>query len=99
MLSATAAELALHQLDAREHLVRLQLTFYQGNGVGEVSSCTADCRIEDDGGGVKQAEFLIEPGNRCLDDLRRPAVTTVRSVGADGDGIEVRCAGHCRSPR
>jgi hypothetical protein len=55
-------------------------------------------RIEQDRRGVEQVEALVELRNRGLDHLRGPAMCPVRAVGADGYGIELRCAGHGGSP-
>lgn len=56
MLSATAAEIALNGFDASKHIGRLELTFDQCDGVGEVSAGATDRCVEHDRRGIEQAE-------------------------------------------
>ena len=68
------------RFDCRQHGLRLEAAFHQGDGVGEIPAGSADRRIEDDGRGIEQPELLIEPGNRGFDNLRRPPVAPVQTV-------------------
>ncbi len=89
MPSATATEFALYAFNASKHRGRLQVTFHKRDGIGEVAAGTADRGVEHDGRGIEQAEFLIEPRDRCFDNLRRPTIAPMRPVRPDRDGIEV----------
>jgi hypothetical protein len=92
---AAAAERLLKCFEAGEHGRRLEIAFNEGNGIGKVTAGSAVRRIENDRGSVEQAEFLVQPGNRRLDDLLRPAEAPVRSIRANCDRIEV---GHPAGP-
>ena len=68
-LAAAAAELALDALEPAQHLGRLEIAFDQRDRIGEIASRAGHGRVEDDRRGVEQAELLIEPRDRGLDDL------------------------------
>jgi len=92
------AEAALNLFEPREHIRWRQFAFYQRDGIGEVPSSPAVRRVEQDRSGVEQIELLVEERNRGFDDACRPSVPAVRPVGSNGDGVELRCAGHGPSP-
>jgi len=87
--TATASEFALDALQARKHDRGFEAAYDKGDGIGEITSGVTMGGVEDDGRRIEQAEFLIQPGNRCLDDSGWPARASVRAVGADGDRVEV----------
>jgi len=87
--TAPPAESALHVLEARQHRRGGQAAFDQRDGIGEVSPGATMRGVEDDRRGVEQAEVLVQPGDRGLDDTCRAAVAAVGAVRADSDGVEV----------
>ena len=72
--AAPAAELALHHLEARQHLGRLAIAFDKRDGIREVPAGASMGGIEDDRRGIEEAEFLIEASDRCFDDAGGSAV-------------------------
>ncbi len=87
--AAPPAKVALNGLQARKHLLRIEVAFDQRDCVGEIASGSAVRPIQDDRRGIEQAEFLIETGDRGFDHARRPSEAAVRAVGADRDRVEV----------
>jgi uracil-DNA glycosylase len=98
-LARAAPELSFDCLEPPQQRGCIQLAFDQRDRIGEVASAAAERPIEDDGRRVEQAEVLVEPGDRRLHDLRRPAEAPVRPVRADGDGVEVRRFGQTTTVR
>ena len=94
----SAAEGALDVLEALKHLGRPKVAFDQGYGVGEVAAGTPVRGVQNDRRGIEKAELLVEPGDRRLHDTRWTAVTAVRAVGADRDGVQVVSQTTTRSP-
>jgi len=94
-----AAERTLDLLELRKHRWRTKLTLDDRDGVGEVASCAAMRRIEDDRRGVEQPEVLVQPGDCGLDDSCRPAEAAMRAVRPNRDRVKVRCVRHAASPR
>ena len=92
--TATPAELPLDRFQSREHFRRSQTALYDRDGVGEVTSCPAVCRVKKDWGCVEQAELFIEPGNGCLNHACWTAMPPMRPVRPDRDSVELRCACH-----
>ena len=90
MLARPPSEIPFQRLYGPQHLGRLQAALDQGHGIGEIAAGAADGRVEDDGGGVEQAELLFEAGDRRFDHARGAAVAAVRAVRADGDCVEVQ---------
>src|SRR6185312_1761926 len=87
--AATAAELALHHLEARQHLGRLANAFDKRDGIGEVPAGPSMGGIEDDRRGIEEAEFLIEASDRCFDDAGGSAVPAMWPVRPDRDRVEI----------
>ena len=87
--AGAAAEAAFECLQGAQHGGRVERAFGDGGGVGEVAAGAAARPVEENGGGVEQAEFTVEFGNGGGDDAGGTAVMSVRAVGADGDGVEV----------
>ena len=73
-----------------KHFGGFEIALNQRDTVGEVPSSTTDRSIEDDRRSVKEAKFSIERRNRRLDDPWRSAVTSVRAVRPNRDGVEMR---------
>ena len=97
--AGAASKLPLQPLQALQHLRRLVATFDQGNAIRKVASSFAMRGVEHDRGGIEQAELFVQPCYGRLDYCGGAAVASVRPVGADGDGVEVRCLSHAGSPR
>src|SRR4051794_10852532 len=98
-LARPAAELAFDPFQALQHLARVAFAFDERDRVGEIAAGSAVRRIEHDRRGIEQAEVLVEPGNRRLDDAGWSAKAAVRTVRPDPNGVEVRCVLHRCSPR
>ena len=84
-----AAELAFDGLQSPQHIRGLQVAFDQGDRIGEIPARGPMGLAHDDPRGVEQAEFLIEPGDCLLDDVRRGAEAPVPPVRPDRNGVEV----------
>ena len=93
------AEIALDRFERGEHRVWVGNACDQHDRIGKISPGAALRRVEDDRRGVEQAEVRVEPGDGGADHAAGAAVATVRAVGAERDGVEVRCLGQVASPR
>jgi len=90
--AAASAELPLELLERAEHLRRIEPAFDERHGVREIAAGSALRLVQKDGGCIEQAEIFVEPCDCRFDHLWRAAEAPVWPVGADGDGVKVRCA-------
>ena len=89
----TAAEVALDGFETLEHYGRIKLAFNQRDRIGKVAPGAASGAVEDDRGGVEQAELQIQPRDRRRDDAGRRAVAAMRPVGSDRHRVKERRLG------
>jgi len=87
--AAPAAELALHRLEARQHLGRLAIAFDQRDRISEIAASASMGGIEDDRRDIEEPEFLIKASDRCFDDAGGFAVPAMWPVRPDRDGVEI----------
>jgi hypothetical protein len=80
MLSAPSAEFSFQSLDTGEHLLGFEIAFDERDRIRKIPPRASNCRVENDGRGIKQAEIAIELRNRRLDDLRRLSVTAMGTI-------------------
>ena len=87
--AGAATEIALDRLQAQKHFGWIKIAFNQCRGVCEIASGRPVRSVQHDRRCVEKPELRIQPRNRRLDHLRRPAMAAVRPVRPDRDGVEM----------
>ena len=87
-----ASKFSLNCLQLLKHVGRIEIAFHQCNRIGEIAAGATMRLVKQDRRGIEKAKVVVEAGDCCLDDLRRPPEPPVRTVRPDRDDIEVRCA-------
>jgi len=85
--AAAAAELAFNGLESRKHLLRLEVAFGQRHRIGEIAPGGSVRRVEHDRRSIEQAEVLVQAGDSGLYDAGGTAMSTVRTVRSDRNGV------------
>ena len=87
--AAPASEVAFYDLEAPKQFGWIGVALDERDRIGKIAAgATMGC-VEHDRRSIEQAELLVEPSDRRLDDAAWAAVPAMRAVGADGDCVKV----------